>query len=283
MASATETNTAAPNMTSRMSDYFTGLKQKMPTSVSSKVDYGVERARSIATGVSTDLQKTAEKNNVNSFLPSDVATEVQKAAKILNSFTEPEKEEGGLESVIPKDVFKHAKGLAVFTAIKAGFFWSGRVGSGLVVAKRPDESWSCPSLINIGGLGFGAQLGADVTDFLIVLNTDDAVKAFTRGENLTLGGNLSVSAGPVGFGQEYSGSLYDRAALYSYSKSKGLFAGVSVQGTIIMERKDANRTFYGIDLSAEDILCDRIEIEKEQEESLKVLYDAIKKAEEREH
>ena len=62
-------------------------------------------------------------------------------------------------------------------------------------------------------MGFGAQLGADVTDFLIVLNTDDAVKAFTRGENLTLGGNLSVSAGPVGFGQEYSGSLYDRAAL----------------------------------------------------------------------
>lgn len=283
MASATETNTAASNMTSRMSEYFTGLKQKMPTSVSSKVDYGVERARSIATGVSTDLQKTAEKNNVNSFLPSDVATEVQKAAKILNSFTEPEKEEGGLESVIPKDVFKQAKGLAVFTAIKAGFFWSGRVGSGLVVAKRPDGSWSCPSLINIGGLGFGAQLGADVTDFLIVLNTDDAVKAFTRGENLTLGGNLSVSAGPVGFGQEYSGSLYERAALYSYSKSKGLFAGVSVQGTIIMERKDANRTFYGIDLSAEDILYDRIEIDKEQQNTLKVLYDAIKNAEEREH
>ncbi|CAI2173326.1 5938_t:CDS:2 [Funneliformis geosporum] len=276
MASTTETNTAS-NMTSKVTGYF---KENFPA-MTSKVDYGVERARSIATDVSSDIQKTAANNNVNSFLPSDAASEVQKAVKILNSFTDPEKAEGGLDSVIPKDVIADAKGLAIFTVIKAGFVWSGRVGSGLVVAKLSDGKWSCPSLINIGGLGFGAQLGADVTNFLIVLNSEEAVKAFCRGENLTLGGNLSVSAGPVGFGQEYSGSLYERAPLYSYSKSKGLFAGVSVEGTIIIERKDANKEFYGDDVSVEDLLTGRFKGGRDQNHTLDVLYDSIKKAEER--
>lgn len=134
-------------------------------------------------------------------------------------------------------------------------------------------------MINIGGVGFGAQLGADVTDFVIVLNTDDAVKAFCRGENVTLGGNLSVSAGPVGFGHEYSGSLYEGAALFSYSKSKGLFAGVSVEGTIIIERKDANKTFYNKEISAEEILSGKTD---KAPSSISVLYETIKKAEERE-
>ena len=134
-------------------------------------------------------------------------------------------------------------------------------------------------MINIGGVGFGAQLGADVTDFVIVLNTEDAVKAFSRGENLTLGGNLSVSAGPIGFGQEYSGSLYEGAALFSYSKSKGLFAGVSVEGTIIIERKDANKTFYNKDISAGDLLSGKCD--KQHNNNIGVLYETIKKAEER--
>jgi lipid-binding SYLF domain-containing protein len=262
-----------------MSNIFTDFKVKFP-GVTSKVDHGLERARSIATEVTTDIQKTAENNNVNSFYPSDFASEVRKADKILSSFTDPDKAEGGLDNVIPKEIIVNAKGLAIFTVIKAGFFWSGRVGSGLVVAKLEDGSWSAPSLINIGGVGFGAQLGADVTDFVIVLNTKDAVKAFCRGENLTLGGNLSVSAGPVGFGHEYSGSLYEGAALFSYNKSKGLFAGVSVEGTIIMERKDANRTFYGKDnITAEEILSTKCD--KSHQSIVNPLHETIKKAEER--
>lgn len=274
--SSTAQETTA-NVTTKVSEYITGLKQKFP-GVSSKVDYGVEKARSIATEVTNDIQKTATNNNVISPLPADFVSQVQKAAKVLTSFTDPEKAEGGLDNVIPKDIICNAKGLAIFTVVKAGFLWSGRVGSGLVVAKLPDGSWSSPSLINIGGVGFGAQLGADVTDFVIVLNTDDAVKAFCRGENVTLGGNLSVSAGPVGFGHEYSGSLYEGAALFSYSKSRGLFAGVSVEGTIIIERKDANKTFYDKEISAEEILSGKND---KPPSSIDVLYETIKKAEER--
>ncbi|GBC08169.1 hypothetical protein RclHR1_07940008 [Rhizophagus clarus] len=269
--------TTTANVKAKVSEVITGIKHTFPN-VSSTVDYGVERARSIATEVSNDIQKTAKDNNVNSPLPADCVSQVQKAAKVLSSFTDPEKVEGGLDNVIPKEVLNNAKGLAIFTVIKAGFFWSGRVGSGLVVAKLPDGSWSCPSLINIGGVGFGAQLGADVTDFVIVLNTDDSVKAFCRGENVTLGGNLSVSAGPVGFGHEYSGSLYEGAALFSYSKSRGLFAGVSVEGTIMIERKDANKTFYDKEISAEEILSGKTD---KPPTSISILYETIKKAEER--
>jgi hypothetical protein len=139
---STETNTPNPNaqttasnVATKMTGYFNDLKQNIPTGLTSKVNYGVERARSIASEVSTDIQQSASNNNVNSPLPSDYETETQKAAKILSSFTDPEKVEGGLENVIPKDVFANAKGLAIFTVVKAGFFWSGRVGSGLVIAK----------------------------------------------------------------------------------------------------------------------------------------------------
>lgn len=265
------------NITTKVAGYFNNIKSNYPA-FSQKVDYGVEKTREIVTGVNSEIQKSASNNNVNSPLPSDFESEVQKAAKILSSFTDPEKVEGGLDNVIPRDVFANAKGLAIFTVVKAGFFWSGRVGSGLVIAKFPDGSWSSPSLINIGGVGFGAQLGADVTDFVIVLNKEEAVKAFSRGENLTLGGNLSVSAGPVGFGHEYSGSLYEGAALFSYSKSKGLFAGVSVEGTIIIERKDANKTFYKKDISAAEVLSGKAD---KPSGSISVLYETIKKAEER--
>ncbi|CAG8533960.1 15814_t:CDS:2 [Acaulospora morrowiae] len=228
-----------------------------------------------------DIKKAATDlgTDIHSPLPADLVSEVTKATNILHLFTDSGKNEGALDQVIPKDVFNKALGLAIFTVIKAGFFWSGRVGSGLVVAKLDDGTWSPPSCINIGGVGFGPQIGADVTDFIIILNTKEAVKAFCHGENLTLGGSLSVTAGPVAIGGEVSGSVYEAAALYSYSKSKGLFAGVSLEGTIIIERKDANKLFYGNPVSAEDILSGKVE---RPQGSIDSLYEAIKAAEHRE-
>ncbi|CAG8616367.1 12002_t:CDS:2 [Racocetra fulgida] len=119
--------------------------------------------------------------------------------------------------------------------------------------------------------GFGAQFGADVTDFVIILNTKEAVKAFSHGENVTLG----VTAGPVGMGGEVSGSVYDGASLFSYSKSKG----VSLEGTIIFERKDTNKTFYGEDISAENLLSGKAG--RPHPHATHILYEAIRKAEER--
>jgi len=97
----------------------------------------------------------------------------------------------GLDNIIPSNILSKAKGLAIFTVIKAGFMFSGRAGSGVVVARLEDGSWSAPSAIGTGGMGFGGQIGAEITDFVMVLNSREAVKSFTTGGNITLGGNLS--------------------------------------------------------------------------------------------
>lgn len=147
--------------------------------------------------------------------------------------------------------------------------------------RLPDGRWSAPSCIATGGVGFGAQIGADITDFVLILNSDEAVRAFSQGGNLTLGGNLSVSVGPIGAGGEASiaGDLRDKkvAPIFSYTKSKGLFAGMSIEGTGLLELQKANATFYGQALRADAILRGDIPPPAEA----KILYDTITKAENR--
>ena len=113
--------------------------------------------------------------------------------------------------------------MAIFQVLKAGFVFSGKAGSGLVIARLPDGSWSAPSCIATGGLGWGLQIGADITDFVIVLNSEDAVRAFSIGGNVTIGGNISAAAGPIGTGGSVQASLAHPAPMFSYSKSKGEF------------------------------------------------------------
>lgn len=184
--------------------------------------------------------------------------EAEKAAKILDSFlADPERPESALNS-IPKAVLHGARGLAIFQVLKAGFVFSGKAGSGLVIARLPDGSWSAPSCIATGGLGWGLQIGADITDFVVVLNSEDAVRAFSIGGNVTIGGNISAAAGPIGTGGSVQATLAHPAPMFSYSKSKGLFAGLSLEGTVLIERKDANREFYGSPVPARDILGGRV-------------------------
>lgn len=180
--------------------------------------------------------------------------EAEKAANILESFLANPQDPNSALNSIPKPVLQRARGLAIFQVIKAGFIFSGKAGSGIVIARLPDGSWSAPSCIATGGLGWGLQAGADVTDFVIVLNSEDAVRAFSIGGNVTVGGNISASAGPIGTGGSVLASLAHPAPMFSYSKSKGLFAGLSLEGTVLIERKDANRDFYGSIVPAKDIL-----------------------------
>jgi lipid-binding SYLF domain-containing protein len=123
--------------------------------------------------------------------------------------------------------------------LKAGFVFSGKAGSGLVIARLPDGSWSAPSCIATGGVGWGLQIGADITDFVIVLNSEDgkrkrvstcadrsneplqALRAFAMGGNITIGGQISAAAGPIGTGGSLQASLAHPAPMFSYSKSKG--------------------------------------------------------------
>jgi lipid-binding SYLF domain-containing protein len=140
--------------------------------------------------------------------------------------------------------------------IKAGFLGSARYGNGVVVARLADGSWSAPSAIGTGGAGFGGQIGFELTDFVFILNDAAAVRTFSQQGSLTLGGNVSIAAGPVGRNAEAAGaaSLKGVAGIFSYSKTKGLFAGVSLEGSAIIERRDANEKLYGQRFTARQLL-----------------------------
>jgi len=159
------------------------------------------------------------------------------------------------EKGIPPRILRHAHGLAIISVVKAGFIFSGKAGEGVVVA-RAGRSWSGPSFIGTGGAGWGIQIGAEVTEFVFVLNNERAVRAFSKGGNVTLGADASVAAGPIGRSAE--ADVTPRAAIYTYSKSKGLFAGVSLEGAVIGTRKGANERYYGRPVSAFDILHGRV-------------------------
>lgn len=175
--------------------------------------------------------------------------------------------------VIPPQVLANAKGLAIITQIKAGFLFSGRAGSGVIVARLPDGSWSAPSALVTAGAGVGGQIGAEITDFVFILNTQKAVDTFSHGGSITLGGNVSVAVGPLGRNAEVAGSasIKSVAAIFAYSKTKGLFAGVSLEGSMLVERREANRKFYGSNCTAQSILSGRVEAPPECDILFRVL------------
>ena len=117
--------------------------------------------------------------------------DVDQAVSIIERFEEIP------ESAIPPRVLRDAKGLAILSVTKAGYIVSGRGRVGVVVA-RTDTGWSGPSAIGTGGLGVGFQAGVQVSEYVIILNTQEAVNAFAKGSNVTLGGNLSAAIGPIG-------------------------------------------------------------------------------------
>src|SRR5437868_5302095 len=170
---------------------------------------------------------------------------VDNCASIIRDFrTMPEKR-------IPASVLRRAKGLAIMSVVKAGLIFSGKGGKGVVVA-RTGHGWSGPSFIATGGAGWGPQIGAEVTDFVFVLNNNAAVRAFSKDGNVTLGAEASAAAGPVG--RDTQASVTPTAAIYTYSRSKGLFAGASLEGAVIATQKEANARYYGRSVRAIDIL-----------------------------
>ncbi|CAD6578034.1 MAG: hypothetical protein ASARMPRED_008501 [Alectoria sarmentosa] len=201
--------------------------------------------------------KTVEKMpfGINNPFPTSVASECKKAGKVLASFVDP-RQSFGPDKVIPPQILASAKGLAIITVIKAGFLGSGRFGSGIVIARLSDGTWSAPSAIATGGGGFGGQIGFELTDFVFILNDAAAVRTFSQKGSLTLGGNVSIAAGPVGRNAEAAGaaSLKGVAGVFSYSKTKGLFAGVSLEGSVLIERRDANEKLYNSRITARQLL-----------------------------
>ncbi len=143
---------------------------------------------------------------------ADEQDTVKRSAEILREFRSMP------EHQVPRAVLRNARGLAIMRVVKVGFVFSGKGGDGVVIA-RTGNGWSGPSFIGTGGAGWGLQIGGQVTDFVFVLNNRDAIRAFSRGGNVTLGGDVSVAAGPVG--RDIEANVAPKAAIYTYSLSKG--------------------------------------------------------------
>lgn len=141
-----------------------------------------------------------------------------------------------------------------------------------MVTRLSDGSWSAPSAIALAGLGIGGQFGIELTDFVFVLNTDAAVETFLKSGNLTMGLNISMALGP-GRSAE-SGAIVGTngvAGIYAYSKTRGIYGGATLEGSVIMERSSANKKMYERKLKARQLLNGEIPPPPEAEPLMHIL------------
>jgi lipid-binding SYLF domain-containing protein len=187
----------------------------------------------------------AAQQNKNRKKINEAARQSQKAAKAFNDImSAPDKG-------IPRDLLARAEAVAVFPdVIKAGFIVGGRGGRG-VISRRIPGGWSVPAFFDLGGGSFGLQIGASSTDFVLLFMNQEAIKGLLE-DKFEIGGEGSVAAGPVGRSASATTNATLDAGILSYSRSKGLFAGLELKGTVIKPDKDDNEAVYG--LSASDIL-----------------------------
>jgi lipid-binding SYLF domain-containing protein len=158
------------------------------------------------------------------------------------------------DKAIPKELLEHAKCIVVLPGvIKAALGFGGRHGSG-VISCRTESGWSAPAFVSISGGSWGAQLGVESSDIVLFLMNDRGARSLVEGSRVTLGGQASVAAGPFGRSAEAATNLDLKAEIYSYAKSKGLFAGISLEGAELRPDKDDNRDYYGSDVTTTQLL-----------------------------
>jgi lipid-binding SYLF domain-containing protein len=162
------------------------------------------------------------------------------------------------EQSVPESMFDDAHAIAVIPGVvKAGFMVGGRYGRGLISVRNPDGTWSNPSFITIAGGSFGFQAGVQSTDVVLIFNTERGVDSIVHGK-FTLGADASVAAGPVGRNASASTDAQLKAEIYSYSRARGLFAGVALDGAVLQIDDDANAAVYGRDTTPRAIFEGRV-------------------------
>ena len=169
------------------------------------------------------------------------------------------------------NVIKSGKGVAIFPKVtKAGLGLGGQTGEGLVLLRNKNGTWSGPAFMGINGASIGFQIGVQSVGLVLVITNQDGLHAFTGGNSFKLGADVAIAAGPVG--RDTSA-----ATEYSYSMSKGLFAGVSIDGCVINQNRDANKAYWGKETSAQAALKKPANKKKIQG-LVKALNNLVKKA-----
>jgi lipid-binding SYLF domain-containing protein len=181
---------------------------------------------------------------------SDEAAMIEKSMMVLHDL------QAIPDTRIPDLLLSKAEGIIILpTNVKVGLIFGARFGNGVMLVRNPDRSWSNPVFVSTGGGSWGFQAGGEVSDIVLVLTTRESIEGITDGK-LTLGADASVAAGPVGRTAMAGTSVSFDAEVYAYSKTQGLFAGVSLEGNGIFIWKKANKRFYGDD-SAANILASK--------------------------
>ena len=186
----------------------------------------------------------------------DAREQANKAAKVFRQIMSTP------ERAIPRELIDKAEAVAVFPdVIKAGFLLVGGRGGRGVISRRIPGGWSAPAFFNLGGGSIGPQLGASSTDFVLLFMNKDAVAGLLE-DKFEIGGEGSIAAGPVGRAASASTDLQLRAAILSYSRSKGLFAGLELKGAVVNPDNKLNEAIYG--KKAEQLLSAADQIKAEQ-------------------
>jgi lipid-binding SYLF domain-containing protein len=176
-----------------------------------------------------------------------------KESKRIETATVALSDFGKMKESIPTELLAVTQGIIVVPKlINAGFVVGGKRGRGIAMVKKADGSWSNPVFVTITGGSFGLQIGVQSVELVLVFKHSTSLTDIKK-SSFTLGGDLSVAAGPVGRSSSANTDYKLDAEVYSYSRSKGLFAGLSLNGASLDVDAAANKTFYGKEISANTI------------------------------
>jgi lipid-binding SYLF domain-containing protein len=174
---------------------------------------------------------------------------IDASTKVLQDF-------GQMKEKIPRDLIEITQGIIVVPKlINAGFVIGGKRGKGIAMVKLPDGSWSNPVFVTVTGGSVGLQAGVQAVDLVLIFKTRETLQNIGE-RSVTLGGDVSVTAGPLGRNSTASTDTKLEAEVYSYSRSKGLFAGISLGGSVIGIDENSNHAFYGDNEDAKTIFAD---------------------------
>ncbi len=182
---------------------------------------------------------------------ADRAKEVQRLKESTEVFTEimaiPEK-------AVPTELLDRAECIAIVPSMKkGGFVVGGHYGKGVVTCRNAARQWGPPSMLTVEGGSFGLQIGGQAID-LVMLIMNKKGRNFLVKDKFTLGADASAAAGPVGRAASAETDAAMRAEILTYSRARGLFAGVTLKGAVVKPDKDGNRDLYGREVPARTIL-----------------------------
>lgn len=178
-----------------------------------------------------------------------------------------------LRNTVPQ-LLARAKGVMIFPQLlKGAFLIGGEGGSGVLLSRDVEGKWSNPAFYTMGAISFGLQIGGQASEAMLIIMTDRGLKSVIE-DQVKLGADVSVAAGPVGVGAEASTTTALNADIYSYSVTQGLYMGGSLEGAVVARREDFNRYFYGPEATVEGIVIDRRFGDRRADELRRVLSEA---------